>query len=140
MRDREALHDHPAHRDAQDVRPPDPDGVEHRDHVERHVPEQVLPPVELRRQPRVAVVEAQHPEAARHDALAPLRVVGGALPTEAVDEREQWCGGVAEGLVVELDGAVARGGHRVSLADARSRAGAALDAGIGPVSAARGRA
>ena len=61
---------------------------------------------ERRRQPDVAVVEADHVEPARREHLAPLLGVVDALAAEPVDHQQRRVGRVAERVVVELAGAV----------------------------------
>ena len=61
---------------------------------------------ERRRQPDVAVVEADHVEPAPGEHLAPLVGVVDALAAETVDHQQGRVGRIAERVVVELAGAV----------------------------------
>ena len=122
MADGNGLADHPAHGDADDVGPADVEVVEQRDGVVSHVVERVrgvgqsprgdaehhLPAggdrrVDLRRETDIAVVEADHPEAALHEALDELQRPCDELPAETHDEQEGFGVGVAVDLVLEGD-------------------------------------
>ena len=78
---------------------------EHAGHVGRDVGE-------LGRQADVTVVEADHEEAFGDELLAPLDAVVDALRAEPVHEQQGRLAGFAEGLVVQLDVAVAGVGHQ----------------------------
>ena len=69
---------------------------------------------ERRRQPDVAVVEADHVEPARGEHLAPLVGVVDALAAETVDHQQGRISRIAEGVVVELARAV-HGASRVGV-------------------------
>ena len=112
------LGDHRAHRDADHVRALDAEPVEEAEAVVRHVHEQVRRVdaearhrahhvrhgrIDLRGHARVAVVEADHVEAALRDALAELLVPVDELHPEAHHEQERRVGGIADRLVGELD-------------------------------------
>src|SRR5690606_18717568 len=132
--DRHRLHDHAAHGDAEDVRPLDAEVVEQADGVGRHVGQQVG---DLRGLPRagggddghdvdgrveagglahVTVVEPDDVEAAVRDRAAELVVPLDELAAEAVHQQHGRVGGVAEGVVGDVDAVGPRdrhGGHGV---------------------------
>jgi hypothetical protein len=69
------------------------------------------PPVEPRGQPHVPVVEADHEEPGRGEALAPLDPVVDALAAQAVDQQKGRIGLETERLEVQLDLTVQGVGH-----------------------------
>ena len=96
----------------------DPEMVEQPEAVVRHVAQQVGRPdrqaghrahhvrhgrVDLGREPSVAVVEADHLEAALGEALAELEVPVDQLHAESHHEQQRGVAGVADRLVDELD-------------------------------------
>ena len=114
----EHLGDHPAHRGADDVRRLDPEVVEEPGRVVGHVVERVgeavagaeehrQPPRRRRqqpaREPRVAVVEPDHPEPALGEQLAEPVVPGDQLHAEPHDQDQRLAVGIADLLVGDLD-------------------------------------
>ncbi len=122
MVDGQLLDDHPAHRQAHHVCGLHVRRVEHGDRVVGHVGEPVARAAlvdrslgEVAGQTHVAVVEADHLQAALHVPLAPFVGVVDALAAEAVDHQQDRRPGRPDGLVVDLDLTVAcdaHAGHR----------------------------
>ncbi len=127
--DGDALHDHPAHRCAHDVRPIDLEGVQDGDRVGGHVAQCVGSldgssggrrgeclehvghlRVEVGREADVAVVETHHPEPLLHEAFAEVLLVARQLGPEPVHQQDRLGSWVSEGLEVDLD--VVRPGGR----------------------------
>ena len=119
---RHRLHDHAAHRDADDVRGLEAEVVQQAEGVVGHVVERVRrpgraaaadeglhehPPGDPARGPRgaagVAVVVADHEEPAVGQRLAELRAPPGHRAAEPHHQQQRLAGGVAERLVAELE-------------------------------------
>ena len=112
--DREDLGDHRAHRTSPDVGAFDRERVEQADGVGGHVGQRVARPLgEVRAEPDVAVVEADHLEVAIDERLAELVVVSDALRAQSVDHEQHRVVGVAEAVVVDVDPVRGDGGHPV---------------------------
>jgi hypothetical protein len=86
-------------------------GVEHRERVDGHLVERVGRG-HLARGPTVAIVEPDHLEALRREALAPLPPEVRALAAEPADHQERGKFRIPDALEVELDVGVARDRHR----------------------------
>ena len=131
MIDGELLRDHAADRPSRDVRTVDVERVEDREGVVGHVGDSIRhlrlesvlhrlehreeirqDQVELRRESHVAVVEADDEEAPRDEQFAELDIEVDALASQPVDEEQCRVRRIAERLVVDLDRAVVREGHR----------------------------
>jgi len=97
------------------VRPVHAHRIEHRDGIIGHIGQRVVHPVELRREPDVAVVEPDDPEAFGTEEEAPLLRIVDALRPQPVDQQQRRCARITERLVVDLDLTVPRRAHVPSL-------------------------
>ena len=141
MVEAQVLGDHPAHRRAHDVRALDSQVVEQPDRVVREVTQRVgnrarpahrqldhrrRPALHRRRAPAVAVVVADHVEAAAGEVAAEVVTPGDHLRAEAHDQQHRRVGRVAERLVAEGDAAFELGellAHPISFATLSASSG-----------------